>query len=473
MGQIIVVGGGAAGMMAALRCAAGGHGVTLLEKNEKLGKKLYITGKGRCNITNACDVADLFSNVVTNAKFLYSAFYGFTNEDAASFFDDLGLRTKVERGNRVFPVSDKSSDVIKALRRECERRGVRVRLNARVREVLAGGTESMAGGGSIPVDGDKRFGGGQAMTGKRVRGVLLADGTHLEADAVILATGGLSYPSTGSTGDGYRMAEKLGHTVTALRPGLTGMTILPDDMDNFFADVQGLTLKNVTISITRGRNAKKRLYEGMGELLFTHYGVSGPLVLSASSLVGDILAVEPLALHVDLKPALSAEQLDQRILRDFDSAMNLDVRNALVHLLPKSLIPVMLSRCGIRGDCKVNRISRDERGRLRDCCKDLTMTLTGLRPMEEAVITRGGICVKEVDPATMASKKVEGLYFAGEMLDVDALTGGFNLQIAWSTGYAAGNVKETTCSEKPHSVVSRSALRNSPHTEERKSSVLH
>lgn len=407
-------------MMAALQCAAAGQDVTLLEKNEKLGKKLYITGKGRCNLTNACDVSDLFSNVMTNPKFLYSAFYGFSNQDTISFFEGLGLATKQERGNRVFPRSDKSSDVIRVLERECRRRGVTICLNTQVKDLTAVGQKT------------------DSYRPKRITGVLLKDGRIIESDAVILATGGISYPSTGSTGDGHRMAKDLGHALTPLRPGLTGICVKED----IPMRIQGLTLKNCSLHISSSANEKKHLYDGMGELLFTHYGVSGPLILSASSQIGDRLEKEELLLHIDIKPALSAEQLDRRILRDFDAAPNTDIKNALVHLLPKSLIPVILSVSGIHGDKKVHRISREERGRLRDQCKDLILTLTALRPMEEAIITRGGIRVKEVDPATMASKIVDGLYFAGEILDLDALTGGFNLQIAWSTGYAAGcNIK--------------------------------
>lgn len=415
MKKVVVVGGGAAGMMAALRIAEAGHTVVLLEKNEKLGKKLFITGKGRCNITNACDVSDLFSNIVSNPKFLYSAFYGFTNQDVVTFFEGHGLRTKQERGRRVFPRSDKSSDVIKVLSQECRQRGVQVQLRAEVDDLM---TEP----GEMP---------GKE---KRVTGVILKNGDHIAADAVVLATGGVSYPSTGSTGDGYRMAQKAGHTIVPVRAGLTGMTV----KEEIPSRLQGLTLKNCALSVSRQEMPDKSLYSGMGELLFTHYGVSGPLILSASSLAGDYLAGNgELQLHIDLKPALSEVQLDKRILRDFDAAPNLDIKNALVHLLPKSLIPVMLSICGIQENIKVNHISREQRKKLCDSCKDLVLTLTGLRPIEEAIITRGGIKVGEVDPSSMASKKMEGLYFAGEILDLDALTGGFNLQIAWSTGYAA------------------------------------
>lgn len=408
MKKLIVVGGGPAGMTAAIHGAKAGCEVSLLEQNEKLGKKLFITGKGRCNITNACDVSDLFSHIISNPKFLYSAIYSFTNADVVDFFHAAGLRTKVERGERVFPVSDKSSDVIRTLQKVCGAAGVKVHLNTKV-------------SGLCRQDG-------------RVTGVLLSNGKTIEADAVILATGGASYPSTGADGYGFQIAEKLGHTIRPLRPGLTGILTKEPDA----GVLQGLTLKNAAITITTSSAKKKALDTGFGELLFTHYGVSGPLILSASSKVGDRLQKENLLLHIDLKPALTREQLDKRILRDFEKASNLDIKNALIHLLPKSMIPVLLSRCQILPQKKVNEITREERACLTDRMKDYVLTLTGLRSLEEAIITRGGIRVNEVDPSTMQSKRISGLYFAGEMLDVDALTGGFNLQIAWSTGYLAG-----------------------------------
>lgn len=408
MKNIVVVGGGAAGMMAAIQSAGAGHSVTLLEKNEKLGKKLFITGKGRCNITNACEISDLFSNVVSNPKFLYSSFYGFSNEDTINFFHSLGLKTKVERGNRVFPMSDKSSDVIKVLQKACEQKEVVIRLNTEVRDIL--------------------------FEQGRVTGVWLRNGEKLLADSVILATGGLSYSSTGSDGSGYHMAERAGHTIKETRPGLTGILI----KESFTADLQGLTLKNVAAVITKA-GTKKKLYEGFGEILFTHYGVSGPLMLSASSLLGDWLKKESLFLHIDMKPALTREQLDKRVQKDFETAANMSVKNAMVHLLPKSMIPVLLERCAIPFDKKVNSLTREERIHIVEKMKDFDLTLTGLRDIEEAIITRGGVKTGEVNPTTMESKLLSGLYFAGEILDVDALTGGFNLQIAWSTGYAAGN----------------------------------
>lgn len=411
MKNIVVVGGGAAGMMAAIQSAGGGHKVVLIEKNEKLGKKLFITGKGRCNLTNACDVSALFHNIVSNPKFLYSAFYSFSNTDTVDFFHSLGLKTKIERGERVFPLSDKSSDVIRLLEKECMRLGVTIYRNTKVKEIK--------------------------KKEKRVTGVSLQDGTFFPADRVILATGGLSYPSTGSTGDGYKMAEKLGHTVTRLRPGLTGMTVKEESA----AKMQGLTLKNTAIRITDEDNPKKKYYEGFGELLLTHYGVSGPLILSASCLIGDRLEKKPLRLHIDVKPALQREQLDKRLIRDFETRKNTTLKNALTHLLPKSMIPVMLDYCGLPPEEKIHQVTKEERGRLLEGMKDFSLTLTGLRGMDEAIITRGGIRVSEVEPATMESKLVKGLYFAGEILDLDALTGGFNLQIAWSTGYAAGNQK--------------------------------
>lgn len=408
MKKVIVIGGGAAGMMAAIQSALSGSEVLLLEKNEKLGKKLFITGKGRCNITNACDISDLFSCVVSNPKFLYSAFYSFSNEDTMQFFESLGLPLKIERGNRVFPMSDKSSDVIRALERECKRLKITVCLHQTVRELM--------------------------IKEKRVIGVTLSDGRSLSAQKVIVATGGKSYTSTGSTGDGYRLAKQAGHTITSIRPGLTGLISSTD----IGRQLQGLTLRNIQARITSMDNAKKNLYEGFGELLFTHYGVSGPLMLTASSLVGDKLQNQPLQLHIDLKPALSYEQLDQRVLHDFSDSMNSDIKNTCQHLLPKSIIAEVLRQSEIEPDTKTHHITKEKRLKLVDTMKDYKVPLKGLRDIEEAIITRGGIAVTEVDPSNMESKLVSGLYFAGEILDLDALTGGYNLQIAWSTGYLAG-----------------------------------
>lgn len=405
--RVLVVGGGPAGMMAAIQAAKQGNAVTLLEQNEKLGKKLFITGKGRCNVTNDCDVTELFDSVVSNKKFLYSAFYSFSNQDVKDFFEEQGLRLKVERGRRVFLASDKSSDVIKALGNALKKLEVKIRLRTRVDKVL---TENDI-----------------------VCGVRLSDGECLNADKVILATGGVSYKSTGSDGSGLVMAEKLGHQVTKLRPGLVGMCT----KEAWVRDMQGLTLKNVAVSIGK-KQGKKPLYEDFGELLFTHYGVSGPMILSASSRLGDELEKEDLYIKIDLKPALSKEQLDSRILRDFEERKNADLSNAMVHLLPKSMIPVMLHVCGLDPAKKVNEVTRGEREQLVKGMKEFPLTINGLRDIQEAIITRGGVTVKEVDPSTMESKIVKNLYLAGEMLDLDALTGGYNLQIAWSTGYLAG-----------------------------------
>jgi len=405
MSNVIVVGGGAAGMMAAVFAARNGQNVQLLEKNEKLGKKLFITGKGRCNITNAADIEDLFTAVTSNPKFLYSGFYSFTNQQVIDFFEELGVKTKIERGERVFPVSDHSSDVIAAFSRELKSLGVAVSLHTEVGELLC--------------EQDK------------VCGVLLTNGKKMKADAVIVATGGISYPSTGSTGDGYRFARETGHRVTELLPSL-----VPMEVRQWYAkELQGLSLRNIEICITDG---KKKLYEEFGEMLFTHYGVTGPVILSASSVVGKTLRKKELTLHIDLKPALSEEQLDKRILREFDANHNKQYKNSIDSLFPAKLKPVMIELSEIEPEKKVNEITKEERQRLVHLIKDFTMTLTGLRGYNEAIITKGGVSVKEIDPGTMESKKMKGLYFAGEVLDLDAVTGGYNLQIAWSTGYLAG-----------------------------------
>lgn len=406
MSKVIVIGGGAAGMMAAVTAAERGHEVTLLEKNEKLGKKLYITGKGRCNLTNDCEVEELLRAVCVNRKFLYSAFYGFTSQDTIRFFEESGMRTKTERGNRVFPVSDHSSDVIAALSRRLGRDGVRVRLHSEVSEVL--------------VDGEK----GAA-------GVRLTDGSRLAAEAVIVATGGISYRTTGSTGDGYRFAAKTGHTVTELSPSLVPLETEGD----WAGRLQGLSLRNVEVSIFDG---KKELYREFGEMMFTHYGVTGPLILTASSVIQKKLRDRPLSLFIDLKPALTEEQLDARILREFDAALNKQFKNVLNSLYPAKLIPVMVEQSGIPGDKPIHHISREERKKLVELTKHFPLTVTALRDYNEAIVTRGGVSIREINPATMESKKVRGLFFAGEVLDLDAVTGGFNLQIAWATGYAAG-----------------------------------
>ena len=406
MSKVLIVGGGAAGMLASIFAARNGHEVHVYEKNEKLGKKLYITGKGRCNLTNACDMDTLFASVRTNSRFLYSAFYGFTNQDAMAFFEDEGLKIKTERGDRVFPLSDKSADVLDTLRRSMRRAGVEVHLNTEVRDLL--------------------------ITDGQVKGLLLADQTQVDGDAVMVATGGLSYPVTGSTGDGYRFAKEAGHKVTDCIPSLTPFNIRED----FVKELQGLSLKNVELRIYNG---KKEVFREFGEMMFTHFGITGPLVLTASSYVGALVAKQELRAVLDLKPALSEEQLDQRILREFDANQNKSFKNVIGSLFPAKLTPVMIALGDIEPDKKVHDISREERQGFVKLTKSLPMTVTGLRDYKEAIITKGGVAVKEINPSTMESKYVKGLYFIGEVLDLDAVTGGFNLQIAWSTAYAAGN----------------------------------
>lgn len=425
MSKVVVIGGGAAGMFAAITAAKNGHQVDLFEKNEKLGKKIYITGKGRCNLTNASDMEVLFESVCSNRKFLYSAFYGFTNQDAIDFFENCGMKTKIERGNRVFPVSDHSSDVISALAGEMRKLGVKVHLNTAVERVLTDADYENGSGACTGADLSEKEG------LPRVLGVRLTDRTRVMADAVIVATGGLSYPSTGSTGDGYRFAKEQGHTVTELSPSLVPMNVLEEDI----MQMQGLSLRNVRAGIYDG---KKLLYEDFGEMMFTHFGVTGPLILSASSHVQKKLKGKHLELKIDLKPALTVEQLDARILREFEANKNKQFKNILGTLYPAKMIPVIVERCGILPEKPIHDISREERQNLIAVTKEFKMTITGLRGYNEAIITRGGVSVKEIQPGTMESKKVSGLYFAGEVLDLDAVTGGFNLQIAWSTGYAAG-----------------------------------
>lgn len=404
MSRVLIIGGGAAGMFAAVIAAERGHQVTVFEKNDRLGRKLFITGKGRCNLTNACETEELFGAVVSNPKFLYSSFYGFSNQDAIDYFEKIGVKTKVERGERVFPVSDHSSDVIRGLERQMEKLGVKIRLGVAVKKIL---TEQ-----------------------ERFAGILLENGEKVDGDVCLLATGGLSYPATGSTGDGHRFAQELGHTITPCMPALVPM----ECKESWILELQGLSLRNVTAVI---RDGKKVLYEGFGEMLFTHYGVSGPLMLTASSYVGNKLMEKELRLEINLKPALTEEQLNHRVLRDFEENRNRQFKNALSRLFPSKLIPVMVELSGLDPDKKVNVITREERRRFVDLIRHFPVTLTGLRDYREAIITKGGVRVKDVNPATMESKLVQGLYFAGELLDLDAITGGFNLQIAWSTAFAA------------------------------------
>ncbi|WP_367565273.1 NAD(P)/FAD-dependent oxidoreductase [Lacrimispora sp.] len=408
MNTVLIVGGGAAGMLAGIAAAQAGSTVHIFEKNEKLGKKIYITGKGRCNVTNACDVEELFGNVATNAKFLYSSFYGFTNFDMMNLLEELGCHLKTERGNRVFPVSDRSSDVIKALTKGLSDLGVSVHYRAEAEALL--------------------------MEEGVLKGLVIKEGTKktkIYGDQVIVACGGLSYQTTGSTGDGYELAKQAGHKVTSLSPALVPFVA----EEPWVKELQGLSLRNVEASILKG---KKVIYKEFGEMLFTHYGVSGPVLLSASSYGAKELKKGTLTLSIDLKPALSAEQLDARILRDFEEAVNKQFKNALNNLYPSKLVPVIIDLSGIPPEKKVNEITKEERQNLIRVTKNFTLTLTSLRGYNEAVITQGGVSVKEVNPSTMESKLVPGLYFAGEVLDLDAVTGGFNLQIAWSTGWASG-----------------------------------
>lgn len=404
MSKVIVVGGGAAGMMACHAAAMCGHQVTLLEKNEKLGKKIYITGKGRCNLTNASDMEALFANVMSNRKFLYSAFYTFDNNQVIDLFEMNGMATKTERGNRVFPVSDHSSDVISTMAKVLKNDNVEVKLNTTVQSLII--KENKACG-------------------------VIVNGKEISADNVILCTGGLSYPSTGSTGDGYEFAKKAGHRIIDCTPSLVPFNI----REEWVKDLQGLSLKNSAVTIY---DEKKKLYSDFGEMLFTHFGVSGPMILSASGNIKASEFAKPLKLVIDLKPAMTEDQLDKRILRDFDENKNKQFRNSVSKLLPSKLIPIIIDLSGIDPDKKVNEISKEERSHFVHLLKNLTMTINGLRGWNEAIITKGGINVKDVNPSTMESKLVSNLFFAGEVLDLDAMTGGYNLQIAWSTGYLAG-----------------------------------
>ena len=406
--KVIVIGAGAAGMMAADSSALCGNKVTVFERNEKAGKKLFITGKGRCNITNDSDVETILNNIITNRKFMYSAIYSFSNEDVKAFFEENGLHLKVERGNRIFPVSDKSSDVINTLKKALRNENVEIEYNILVKDLV--------------------------VENNTVKGVVLKDGRKVYADKVIMATGGMSYPVTGSDGKGFDILRKYGHTITDLSPALVPMNV----KEEFAKELQGLSLKNVDISFYRNEVDKKPVYEEFGEMLFTHFGISGPIVLSGSSVAGKYLKEGNLIARIDLKPALSKEQLDDRILREFTNGINKDIVNVMDNLLPKKLILVMLDYCEIESHKKVNSISKEERNRMVEAFKGLKLTITSLRSFNEAIITQGGIKVKEVDPGTMESKIISNLYLAGEMLDVDALTGGYNLQIAWSTGRLAG-----------------------------------
>ena len=407
MKNIVIIGGGAAGLNAAISAAykykGSGTKIVIIEKNNRPARKVMITGKGRCNVCNNCDIDTLIANTPRNPRFLYSAFSAFTPQDTMTYFESVGVPLKTERGNRVFPVSDKAVDIVDALVNNAKALGVKI-INAEAEAIL---TENGA-----------------------VSGVKLSNGEVMPADSVVIATGGVSYSGTGSTGDGYRFAKMLGHTVTDISGSLVPMNC----HEGFCTHLSGLTLKNVTLSLFEN-GKKKPVYSEMGEMLFTHFGISGPLVLSASAYVKQ---GKEYTVLIDLKPALSMEMLDNRILRDFSELQNKDFANSLDGLLPKSLVPVVVKLSGIERDKKVNQISREERLCLCEIIKKLPLHITGLRPVEEAIITRGGVSVKEINPATMESKLVSGLFFAGEVIDVDAFTGGFNLQIAFSTGYLAG-----------------------------------
>lgn len=404
MKRIIIIGGGAAGMMAAITASNNGNVVHLFEKNNKLGKKLYITGKGRCNLTNAVEVEELLENTPGNPYFLYSAFYTMDSSKLIEFFNELGVKTKVERGNRVFPVSERASEIVRTLEREIARRNVNVHLD----EPITG----------IVLDEDK------------VVAVKKSDGTLLQCDKIIVATGGLSYPMTGSTGDGYSFAKSVSHKVTKLYPSLVPLVT----MEKWVCNLQGLSLKNVSIKV---KVKQKVVYKDFGEMLFTHFGVSGPMILSASRYLKGTFADKP-TISIDLKPALTEKELDERILRDFKKYINKSFKNALVDLLPQKIIPVIISLSKIPEEIKVNEITKQQRKSLVELLKKLTITIKDFTGFNDAVITSGGVCVDEIDPSSMESKIVKGLFFAGEVLDVDAYTGGFNLQIAFSTGYLAG-----------------------------------
>ena len=403
--KVTVIGGGPAGMAAAIAASRCGNQVSLYEKNEKLGKKLFISGKGRCNLTNASDMKTVMDNVVSNPRFLYSAFGKFSNDDIVNLIEAAGCPTKVERGNRVFPVSDHSSDVIKALEKTLRTESVKVHLNEEVKGLLI-------------KDGV-------------CRGIKLEGSKSDFADKVIIATGALSYPSTGSTGDGYRWAIYAGHKIVDTVPALVPLETKED-----VSSMMGLSLKNIRIEI---RDENKVLYSEFGEMLFTHFGVSGPVILSASSYVTGKLREKHLKLSIDLKPALDANTLDARLLKDFEKNINKALKNSLGELLPSGLIAEVIRQSGINPDKRVNEITRQEREQLLKALKGLSFTLIGTRGWNEAIITRGGVSIKEINPKTMESKLVSNLFFAGEILDLDALTGGFNLQIAWSTGWSAGS----------------------------------
>ncbi len=428
MKNVCVVGGGAAGLMAAYTAAKNGHNVIIFEKNEKLGKKIYITGKGRCNFTNDSSPDDFLANVVRGKKFLTGVLYSFPPQKTIDFFEEYGMSVKIERGNRAFPVSDHASDVTKTLEKACKLMGVEIHLNEEVQDIKSIMSDKI----STPDITD-----GKAMPDVIPMSDIIFSGFIIKTqkkeysfDRVIIATGGLSYPTTGSTGDGYRFAKNYGHAIAELRPGLCGFNV----EGTWWKDLQGLALKNVSICVKLNN---KKIHEDFGEMLFTHFGISGPVVLSASSLINR-LSLKDIAISLDLKPALDENTLDKRILRDFEKYKNKQIANALTELLPQKLIPIVLSTSNIDAKKNVNVFTKEERLHLVKTLKSLPIKVQSLRGFEEAIITSGGIELSEINPKTMESKKVKGLYFCGEVLDVDAFTGGFNMQIAFATGYAAG-----------------------------------
>ena len=427
--KVIVIGGGPAGMMAAITAKKSNNEVTLLEKNATLGKKLSITGKGRCNITSSLEnMDDFIKNTPGNGKFLYSSFRNFTNKDIIKL---LNIPTKVERGNRIFPVSDKAQDVVNALEKQLK--GVKIIKDIKVEEIL---TENLDDNNNNCCN--HNFNNNENENNNSKSTIIRAIGVKTNkvnyyADKIILATGGKSYPLTGSTGDGYEMAKKLGHTITEIKPSLVAMTVTKNSLQDC-QELQGLTLKNVSIQLIEN---KKNIYKDFGEMLFTHFGVSGPIILSASSHLVRTKMIKP-KIIVDMKPALSSEKLEDRILRDFKKYQNKGIKNALNDLLPQKMIPVIIRKSNINFEKKVNEITKEERKQLINSIKNFTIEIEGFRSIDEAIITAGGVSIKEINPKTMESKIVKGLYFAGEIIDVDAYTGGFNLQIAYSTGYTAG-----------------------------------
>ncbi len=422
MKKVCIIGGGAAGLMAAYASSRRGNEVTLIEKNEKLGKKIYITGKGRCNFTNDTSVEEFLQNVVRGAKFLTGSLYAFPPQKVIEFFENQGLSVKTERGNRVFPASDHASDVTKTLEKACKEQGVQIRLKEEVQEILTSSISDIIITPDITMQ--------DIIPMPRIVAVKTDKGIY-ECDVAIVATGGVSYPSTGSTGDGYTFASRFGHEVVDVKCGLCGLNLEGD----FYKDLQGLSLKNVVLTAKYG---KKTLYKELGEMLFTHFGVSGPLVLSLSSLINR-LPLKEVELFLDLKPALDEQVLDKRLLRDFEKYKNKRLENALVELLPFKLIAAVLSACGVKEDKIVHSVTKEERLRLLKVLKAFPMRAHSLRGFNEAIITSGGVALKEINPKTMESKRVQGLKFCGEVLDIDAFTGGFNMQIAFSTGFAAGD----------------------------------